>query len=171
MKSFNILIILLALLFTSLLFYVVYTELKRSNDENKILYSVTIDKDNPRLAKLRIILTPKDSVLYMSPGANKLEKRWATFVQNLNVKDENGKSIQIEELKDAKWKMHTSLDKKLIISYNVHLDHENYEWSGGIDGAAYTTELGVFYTGRSLFVLNGEEWKDIDVEFRVNNTW
>jgi predicted metalloprotease with PDZ domain len=171
MKSFNILIILLALLFTSLLFYVVYTELKRSNDENKILYSVTIDKDNPRLAKLRIILTPKDSVLYMSPGANKLEKRWATFVQNLNVKDENGKSIQIEELKDAKWKMHTSLDKKLIISYNVHLDHENYEWSGGIDGAAYTTELGVFYTGRSLFVLNGEEWKDIDVEFRVNNNW
>lgn len=171
MKSFNSQTILIALLFTNLVFCSIDTELKRINDENKISYSVTINKDNSRLAQVRIILTPKDSVLYMNPGANKLEKRWATFVHNLNAIDENGKPIQIEELKDAKWKINTSLDKKLFISYDVHLDHENYEWSGGVDGAAYATELGVFYTGRSLFVLNGKAWGNIDVEFIVHNDW
>ncbi|MCB0463289.1 MAG: hypothetical protein KDC81_11350 [Flavobacteriaceae bacterium] len=170
MKSFNILTIQIVLLYTCLL-HGIDGKLNTSNNKNGISYLITIDKENPRLAKVRISLTASDSILYMNPGANQLEKRWATFVHNLGVIDENGKSVQVEELKDAKWKIHTSLNRKLTVSYNVHLDHENYEWSGGIDGAAYATELGVFYTGRSLFVLNGEKWKDIDVEFRVPNDW
>jgi len=171
MKSINNLTIQIALVFANLLFYGCDIELKKNNHFNEISYLVTIDKKNPKLAKVRTTFTPKDSILYMNPGANKLEKRWATFVHNLEIEDENGKSIQVEELKDAKWKMHTALNKKIIVSYDVHLDHENYEWSGGVDGAAYTTELGVFYTGRSLFVLHGDSWENIDVKFKLHNDW
>lgn len=170
MKPFKILTIQIALLFTCLL-YGNDSKLNISNNKNEISYLITIDKENLRLAKVRITLIARDSILYMNPGANQLEKRWATFVQNLEVKDKNGKSVHVEELKDAKWKIHTSLNRELTVSYNVHLDHENYEWSGGIDGAAYNTELGVFYTGRSLFILNGEERDNIDVKFMVPNDW
>jgi predicted metalloprotease with PDZ domain len=168
MILFNILTFQIALLFTCLLHG---SDSKQNISYSKTSYLVNIDKENPRLAKVRITLTPNDSILYMNPGANQLEKRWATFVHNLNVLDENGNFVQVEELKDAKWKMHTSLNKKLTVNYDVHLDHEDYEWSGGIDGAAYITDLGVFYTGRSLFILNGEARENIDVKFKVSKDW
>lgn len=171
MNAINKLTIQIMLAFASFFLYGCDSELKKGNQDNEISYLVTIDKKNPKLAKVKMTFTPKDSTLYMNPGANKLENRWATFVHNLKIQDKNGKPIQVETLKDAQWKMHTSLNQKLIVNYDVHLDHENYEWSGGIDGAAYTTELGVFYTGRSLFILNGETRQDIGVDFKLPNDW
>ena len=41
----------------------------------------------------------------------------------------------------------------------------------GIDGVAYATDWGVFYTGRSLFILNGDEWKNITIDFIMPSEW
>ena len=86
----------------------------------------------------------------MSPGGIQLPKRWATFVQNLKVLDENGNSVPVEELPDAKWKMHLPQKRKVILSYEIKLDHESYTWPGGIDGVAFARDWGVFYSGRTF---------------------
>ena len=141
------------------------------NQNDDISYSITIDKNNLKVAKVKVVFRPKDSVLYMNTGANQLPKRWATFINNVEVTNEYGKSIKVEELPDAKWKIYTSLNDKISLTYDVHLDHEDYQWSGGIDGVAYTTELGVFYTGRTLLILNGQIRKNINVDFELPNDW
>jgi predicted metalloprotease with PDZ domain len=141
------------------------------NEFNTISYRITFDKDNLKIAKVEAVFTPKDSILYMSYGANQLPKRWATFVHNVRVANESGKSIEVEELLDAKWKINTAQNEKIILSYEIHLDHQDYRWSGGIDGVAYTTDLGVFYAGRTLLILNGDEWKNINVDFELPKDW
>ncbi len=139
--------------------------------DNNIAYVVTIDKNNHRLATVSITFKPETNLLYMAPGANQLPDRWATFVQNLKATDTKGNTIPIEELSGAKWKLQSSLNEKLTLSYEVKLDHEDYKWSGGIDGAAYATDWGVFYTGRSLLILNDNDWTNITVDFIVPSDW
>lgn len=139
--------------------------------KDEISYAISIDKTNPKLAKVKVSFVPKDEILYMNPGGNQLPKRWATFVQNLKVLDEKGNSVSVEELPDAKWKMDLPQKQKVILSYEVKLDHENYKWSGGIDGVAFARDWGVFYAGRTLLIFNGESWKNINVEFKIPETW
>ncbi|MGB5458765.1 MAG: hypothetical protein WBM85_02310 [Eudoraea sp.] len=141
------------------------------NDMDKIVYVVTIDESNHRLAKVSMTFTPKNNLLYMTQGANQLPNRWATFVQNLKAVDVKGNIIQLEELSDAQWKLQWSRQEKVTVSYEIRLDHEDYTWSSGIDGAAYATDWGVFYTGRSLFILNGDEWKNITIDFIMPSEW
>ena len=141
------------------------------DDSDKIAYEITIDQNNHKLATVSMSFTPQNNVLFMASGANQLPKRWATFVHNLRAVDTNGKEISIEELSDAKWKLQSLPNHKITVSYDLKLDHEDYKWSGGIDGAAYATDWGVFYTGRSLLILNGDEWKNITVDFILPLDW
>jgi len=144
---------------------------KEDQNEEAISYSIAIDSNNVEVAKVNLSFTPTDSILYMNYGANDLEKRWATFVHNIKAVSQNGKPVELEEIPDAKWIMHGTLNQKIVLTYDVHLDHEDYEWSGGIDGVAYSTDMGVFYTGRSLFIMNGEHRKKINVDFQLPPNW
>ncbi|HRH41666.1 MAG TPA: M1 family aminopeptidase, partial [Pyrinomonadaceae bacterium] len=136
-----------------------------------ISYTISIDKNNPKLAQVKVSFVPKDDVLYMNAGGGQLPKRWATFVQNLQVKDEKGSPVSVEELPDAKWKMDLPEKQQVILNYEIKLDHENYKWSGGIDGVAFARNWGVFYASRTLLILNGESWKNINVEFNLPENW
>ena len=144
---------------------------KGDQNDEAISYSIAFDSNNFKVAKVKVTFTPKDSTLFMNHGADNLEKRWATFIHNIKVVNEDGKPIELEELADAKWKMHASPTEKIVLTYDVHLDHEDYKWSGGIDGVAYSTDMGVFYTGRTLFIMNGEQWKNITVDFKLPTNW
>ena len=79
---------------------------------DKIVYDVTIDESNHRLAKVSMTFTPKNNLLYMTQGANQLPNRWATFVQNLRQLMLKEILIQLEELSDAQWKLQWSRRKK-----------------------------------------------------------
>lgn len=141
------------------------------DDSDKIAYEISIDQNDPKLATVSMSFIPQNKVLFMANGANQLPKRWATFVHNLRAVDSNGKEISIEELPDAKWKLQSVPKHKITVSYDLKLDHEDYKWSGGLDGVAYSTDWGVFYTGRSLLILNGEDWKNITVDFILPLDW
>jgi predicted metalloprotease with PDZ domain len=144
---------------------------KKFVSKDEISYTLSIDKNDPKLAKVEVSFVPKDDILYMNPGGNQLPKRWATFVHNLKVSDEKGNAVLVEELPDAKWKMDLRQKQKVILSYEIKLDHENYKWSGGIDGVAFARDWGVFYAGRTLLIFNGEGWKNINVEFKIPENW
>ncbi len=144
-------------------------DLSKISDE--IAYSITIDSIDHKTARVTASFIPKDNILYMEPGADQLPKRWATFVHDLKAVDSSGKSVDIQELPDAKWKLDLSEPKPITLSYKIALDHENYKWSGGIDGIAYARDQGVFYSGRTLLILNGKEWRKINVRFVLPKNW
>jgi predicted metalloprotease with PDZ domain len=156
---------------TSILLFNCKSEKTNLKSKESISYTVTFDANNKKLARIKATFTPTDSILFMGWGANNLPKRWATFVHNVKAINKQNQPVKIQELDDARWQIKTSLDEEITLSYEVHLDHENYDWSSGIDAVAYTTELGVFYTGRTLFILNGEERKNINVSFNLPEKW
>jgi predicted metalloprotease with PDZ domain len=139
--------------------------------ENGTIYKVTIPVDNPRVAIVTASLTSADREFYMFPGANQLPKRWATFVSDFQVHDENDRIVPVEARDDGTWQLLSMPQGRLTLSYRVTLDHENHTWSGGVDGAAYWREWGVFYTARSLFVLNGDERENIGIKFHLPDQW
>jgi len=138
---------------------------------SKVSYSVSIDSNNPELATIQVSYVLLDNTLTMAPGANQLPNRWATFVHNLRAFSEDGESLNIEQLPSAEWRVHSPLEQRITLTYDVKLDHEEHEWSSGIDAAAYANDLGVFYTGRSLFILVPNNGGTIDVDFKLPNNW
>lgn len=162
-----------AIIFVSItiLFNISVSFAQNKDQANDISYSITINKNNPKLAKVKVSFVPTGDILYMSPGGSQLPKRWATFVQNLKVADGKGNEISVEELPDAKWKMNLPQKQKVVLSYEIKLDHENYKWSGGIDGVAYAKDWGVFYSGRTLLIFNGENRQNINVNFTLPENW
>jgi len=144
---------------------------KTNDNPDEISYNITIDETNIKLATIKISFVPKDSILYMNPGANQFPKRWAKFVDNIKAINSKGISITVEEMPDARWKLHSTPGEKITLSYNINLNHEQYNWSGGIDGIAYAKDWGVFYTGRALLIMNGDDWKNIKVNFSIPQNW
>jgi predicted metalloprotease with PDZ domain len=134
-------------------------------------YEITIPADDQRVALVRASLIPDDRVFYMFPGANQLPMRWSTFVSNFEVHDENNQGVPVTAGDDGTWRLSSLPQGRVAVTYQVSLDHENHAWDGGIDGAAYWNDSGVFYTARSLFVVNGDERENITVEFRLPDQW
>lgn len=138
---------------------------------NQDVYTISIDENQPKLARVNYSFYPTDSLLYMGYGASRLPDRWATFVSNLKAVNASGKTLEIDKKEGASWIIKTRSSERVNLSYEVNLTHEDHHWSGGIDGAAYAKEWGVFYTGRSLFILNGEDKKDISIYFSIPSDW
>ncbi|MEM7381324.1 MAG: hypothetical protein AAF361_09030 [Bacteroidota bacterium] len=136
-----------------------------------IAYHISIAADNPKIAQVNVRFTPKDSILYMAQGGGNLPDRWATFVHKLKVTDSSGETMDVEDLQDAMWKLPSGIEEEISLSYELHLDHEQHEWSGGLDGVAYSTDWGVFYTTRALLILHSDHWKNIRVDFTLPDAW
>ncbi len=114
----------------------------------------------------------QDDVLFMSEkGAGQFPERWAKFVRNLKVKDSNGKLLQVKEMAGAKWKIDSSKNRNITLEYEIALEHEKYKWEGGIDGAAFAKDWGVFYVGRSFLIMNGNKRSDIQLKFNLPPKW
>lgn len=162
-----------AIIFVSIIIFLagLVSAAENKDQTGNISYSITIDKDNPKLAEVKVSFVPQDDILYMSAGGDQLPKRWAAFVRNLKIADAKGNPVPVEELPDAKWKINLLQKQKVILSYEIKLDHENYEWSGGIDGVAFARDWGVFYSGRTLLIFNGESRKNINVNFTLPENW
>ncbi len=147
------------------------TLIANPENNNQIIYTISIDSSAIRVVDVTVSFFPKDSMLYMTNGANQLPKRWATFVEDIRTLDALGNEVEINELPDARWELAASSQERITLTYRVKLDHDQYTWGGGLDGVAYVTEWGVFCSGRALLILNGTEWEDIQVRFDVPAQW
>ncbi len=158
-------------IFSIIVISLLFVSSKKDQNDEAITYSIDFDKDNLKIAKVKVEFTPKDSTLYMDYGSNDLKKGWATFIHNLKAANKEGKTIKLQEIPEGKWKIHSPSNIRVVLTYEVHLDHEDYEWDGGIDGVAYTTDMGIFYTGKTVFILNGEQRDNITVNFQLPTNW
>ena len=135
-------------------------------------YSIRIEQADTRILKVTASFPLQDKILYMSPyGADQFPERWSKFVTDLNAADKRGNSIGVENLGEARWKINADVGTEVTLSYQVTLDHEQHKWSAGIDAAAFARDWGVFYTGRSFLIMNGQERKGIRLDFDLPSGW
>ena len=142
--------------------------------------AVKIEADNPRLATVKCVLTPKaDSdakgerkplLLSMSRfGTEWLDDGYGRYLRDLTVTDANGKSLVIEEIDKTQWAVETQDASPVTLHYKVLLNHDEREWHWGRDEAPYAQDDCVFWSGYALFIVG--EVSDIELCVDVPDNW
>ncbi|MCK5438352.1 MAG: hypothetical protein KAI97_00330, partial [Gemmatimonadetes bacterium] len=146
--------------------------LSQSDAQEPTGYNVTIAAATPRVAVIEIVLPVAVAELHMSErGAGQFEDGWAHFVREVSAVDANGNNMTVEKADSRSWRMGSG-QPPIRVRYVVDLAHDlEEEWPGGIDGAAYATGWGVFYTGRALFMLPDGQPNDLRVTFDLPDGW
>ncbi len=143
-------------------------------------YAVKIDADNPRLATVECVLTPKANsdtkgerkplLLSMSRfGTEWLDDGYGHYLRDLTVTDANGKSLVIEEIDKTQWAVDTRDESPVTLRYKVLLNHDEREWHWGRDEAPYAQDDCVFWTGYALFIVG--EVDDVELCVDVPDNW
>lgn len=153
-----------------LMVFLTSSHLMAQNSEKASSYRLSIEGAEQAKVGIEWTFTLEDSLLFMAHGATQFPKRWSKFVENVSAENGDGKPIKIEFLPDAQWKVHSAEGTIITLRYDVVIMHEEHEWSGGIDGIAYVKPWGMLCSGRSLFIMNGED-KACEVEFKVPSHW
>lgn len=141
-----------------------------AQENTNVQYDITISESTPATAHITITLKGDAITLYMAPGANHLENRWAEFVHNFKAVNKQGKSIDFST-SSAEWSLQSNRKENIIISYEIHFTHDQIDWNSGIDGAAYVNENGIFFSGRSLFILPQIENSSASLQFNLPEKW
>ncbi|MDE0690425.1 MAG: sigma-70 family RNA polymerase sigma factor [Candidatus Poribacteria bacterium] len=143
-------------------------------------YAVKIEADNPRLATVECVLTPKAShdpkgerkplLLSMSRfGTEWLDGGYGHYLRDLTVTDANGKALVIEEIDKTQWAVETQDESPVTLHYKVLLNHDEREWHWGRDEAPYAQDDCVFWPGYALFVVG--EVDDVELCVDVPDNW
>ena len=143
-------------------------------------YEVRISDDEPRVAQVKCVLTPKaDSspkgdrkplLLSMTRfGTEWLYDGYARYLQDLTVTDVNGETLLIEEIGKTQWVVEVGNASPLTLQYNVLINHDERDWPFGRNEAPYVQEDCIFLPGYALFVVG--EVKDIQLKVDVPDSW
>lgn len=134
-------------------------------------YIVRFDANHPERVQVEATLQLSDSLLYMSPNGP-MPERWPQYIQHFKVSTKNGEAIELNLPDSTQWILSNTQAGQIVhLSYELLVEHEKERWPGGIDGVAFVRDWGVMVSGRSLFVMNGEEKKDIKVTIDVPDNW
>ena len=143
-------------------------------------YEVKIEVDEPRVAHVKCLLTPKvDSskkdnekplLLFMSHfGTEDLYDGYARYVRDLTATDADGKKIRVTEIDKTQWMVETQNTLPVTLRYKVLLNHDEREWPFGKDEAPYVQEDCIFCPGYALFITG--EMEDIELRLDVPDAW
>ena len=129
-------------------------------------YLIRFDSEESKIVHVEANLTLEDDTLRMS-DYGPMPERWPDYVKNLEVRDDEGQ-VRAVEKKEAKWIIaNAEPGAHIQLSYDLHIDHEEINWPGGIDGVAFVRTWGLMLSGRSLFVVNGSDKEDIKVQVEL----
>ena len=143
-------------------------------------YEVKIDADNPRVAYVKCVLTPKTTkrakdtrkplLLSMSHfGTEWLGDGYGHYLQDLTATDVNGKALVIEEIGKTQWAVETRDESPVTLHYKALLNHDEREWHWGRDEAPYAQDDCIFWTGYALFIVG--EVDDIELCLDAPDNW
>jgi predicted metalloprotease with PDZ domain len=136
------------------------------------VYTLTIPDDNPGVVKVEARFVLQQEELFMVDwGAEHLPNHWATFLQNMQLKDGAGKAIPLEASKPDRWKVKGIVGQPVTLTYEVRLKHADYPWPVKDREAAYARDWGVFYVCRGLFILNSGKAENIQLDFALPKGW
>ncbi len=143
-------------------------------------YEVKISADEPRIAYVKCVLTPKTDrgtkgdrkplLLSMTRfGTEWLYDGYARYLQDLRVTDVNGEILPIEEIGKTQWVVETRNASPLTLEYKVLINHDERDWPFGRNEAPYVQEDCIFFPGYALFIVG--EVKDIELKIDVPDNW
>ena len=143
-------------------------------------YAVKIAADNPRVAHVKCVLTPKVNsgtkeeqkplLLSMSRfGTEWLDDGYGHYLQDLTVTDTNGKALVIEEIDKTQWAIETRDESPVTLHYKALLNHDEREWHWGRDETPYAQDDCVFWPGYALFIVG--EVDDVELCVDVPDNW
>jgi len=143
-------------------------------------YEVRISDDEPRVAHVKCVLTPKaDSspkgdrkplLLSMTRfGTEWLYDGYARYLQDLTVTDVNGETLPVEEIGKTQWVVEVESASPLTLQYKVLINHDERDWPFGRNEAPYVQEDCIFLPGYALFIAG--EVKDIQLKVDVPDNW
>ena len=143
-------------------------------------YAVKIEADEPRVAHVKCLLTPKADrnakndqkplLLFMSHfGTEDLYDGYARYVRDLTATDANGEKIPVTEIGKTRWVVETQNALPVTLRYTVLLNHDEREWPFGRDEAPYVQEDCIFCPGYALFIVG--EVEDIELRVDVPDDW
>jgi predicted metalloprotease with PDZ domain len=134
-------------------------------------YTVRLEEEDRRLLKVEAVIETTESELLMfadNYDASHLQGGWASFVRNLRLRDENGADVALEPSGLSRWRLPSGGSRKLRMSYEVLVHHDQGHWPVGWDEAAYAKRNCdcVMATGMAVFI-GSEDLRDIRVEFEL----
>ena len=143
-------------------------------------YEVKIDADEPRVAHVECVLTPKVGsgargdrkplLLSMTHfGTEWLYDGYARYLQDLTVTDADGKTLPVEEIGKTQWVVEAEDTVPVTLRYKVLLNHDERDWPFGRNEAPYAQEDCIFWPGYALFIVG--EVKDIELKVNVPDNW
>lgn len=132
-------------------------------------YHLTINETDKKIIRVEAKFVLKDSILYMSPNGP-VPDRWVQYINELQLHDQNGNQLPVLQQKNH-WITSAEKGQPVNLSYRVSLTHSKQQWPGGIDGVAFTNDWGYFFTGRAIFIMNGENRSKINVNIDTPENW
>lgn len=147
-----------------------------SEDKYQANYQIHFSEESRNMATVSATLVLHENVVKMvSWGHPWLTHGWATFVDTLEITDEAGKPLEYELVEKegwGKWKVNAKNGTTIRLSYNVHFNHSDYDWTeaGGIDSRPEVTDRAHFLVTKALFVYSPGV-KDAKVTFNIPKTW
>ena len=143
-------------------------------------YEVTIDADEPRIAEVKCILTPKigsgakSGKKHLMLSMSRFDTEWlydgyARYLRDLTVTDVDGETLPVEEIDKTQWVVETRDDLPVTLYYKALLNHDERDWPTGRDEAPYAQEDCIFWTGYALFIVG--KVKDIELQVNVPDNW
>jgi hypothetical protein len=107
-------------------------------------YVVAINEEQPRLAKVTAIVHPDGNVIQMNEhNEHGLENGWATYVENVQVNDKDGRALKVIAKENSQWELQDYKGGLIKLSYQVRLEHDLLVPAirGGDNGAAYANDV------------------------------
>lgn len=134
-------------------------------------YVITFSEDK-KSARVEASFSIDEPQIYMFVQETKeLPDGEASFIKNLMMKDVNGKEIGLKNLGVGDWEHNANRNDRVSISYEIELKHDKYPWPGGIDEVVFVRDDGIFFTGDALFIIPGQNMKNISIAMNVPPSW
>ena len=138
-------------------------------------YEVRITADEPRVANVRCVLTPRNDIGGMIQlSMSQFGTEWASggythYLRDLTATDTDGNTLPVQAFGKSRWIVMRLNESPITLSYKVLLQHDGVSWVPGRDEAPYVQEDCIFWPGYALFI-NGAT-SNIELSFDVPDNW
>lgn len=149
----------------------------KTSANNRATYIVKIAENKPKFAFVESQIPVTKGRIFMSPiGADHLPNGWATFVENLQIKDESGKKLEFEKKDGANWQIANNYEGTAKLSYQVNLSFIYENWISGNEQAGAYFEDSIYLVTRPIFITSEFEGNhqitfDLPSNWKVSSPW
>ncbi|WP_338845880.1 hypothetical protein V8J88_19400 [Massilia sp. W12] len=140
-------------------------------DQKPNHYQVNIDPQ-AKLAHVQanLWLDGDELAMFAVSPTPQLKNGQAEFIKNLQVRDQSGALLALQDKGEGEYQVKG--DQRVILTYQVKLNHDDYDWPAGKEEVLYHTGEGMLASGYSLFLAPGKKMHgETRVDFALPSGW